>query len=136
MLECAVCLSEFVKNETGRVLPECNHGFHLECIDMWFLSNSTCPLCRAPVQLSSGSDPGYNLPDTIIDVDPVESGLRSNYSCSRMVYSSSSSSLPQLLNCASVNIGTGSKIRVGSDSRVGSKPMGGPVRSLTRFMSI
>ncbi|KAK1356911.1 RING-H2 finger protein ATL2 [Heracleum sosnowskyi] len=137
-LECAVCLSEFEKNETGRVLPECRHGFHLECIDMWFLSNSTCPLCRAPVQLCpvSGSDPGHNMPDTIIDVDPVGSGLRSNYSCSRMVYSSSSSSLPQLLNCASVNSGSGSDTRIGSDSRVRSKPMGGPVRSLTRLMSI
>lgn len=136
ILECAVCLSEFENNETGRVLPECKHAFHLECIDMWFLSNSTCPLCRAPVQLFSGSDPGHNLPEAIVDVDPVESGLRSNYSCNRMVYSSSSSSLPQLMNLASVNIGTGSNIRIGSDSRVGSKPMGARVRSLTRFMSI
>lgn len=104
---------------------------------MWFLSNSTCPLCRAPVQLSPGSDPGHNLPETIIDVDPVEPGLRSDCSGSRMAYSSSSSSLPQLLNCASVNVGSGSKVRVGPDSRAGSKPLsGGSVRTLTRFMSI
>ncbi|CAN4091638.1 unnamed protein product [Withania somnifera] len=49
-LECAVCLSEFEKNENGRVLPKCNHSFHLECIDMWFHSHSTCPLCRSPVE--------------------------------------------------------------------------------------
>ncbi|XP_055818336.1 RING-H2 finger protein ATL2 [Solanum dulcamara] len=49
-LECSVCLSEFEENEKGRVLPKCNHSFHLECIDMWFHSHSTCPLCRSPVE--------------------------------------------------------------------------------------
>ncbi|KAM7277628.1 hypothetical protein ACFE04_004762 [Oxalis oulophora] len=49
-LDCAVCLSEFEENESGRVLPKCNHSFHVECIDMWFHSHSTCPLCRAPVE--------------------------------------------------------------------------------------
>ncbi|KAI3692066.1 hypothetical protein L6452_31875 [Arctium lappa] len=48
--ECAVCLSEFEMGETGRVLPKCKHNFHTECIDMWFHSNSTCPLCRSPVE--------------------------------------------------------------------------------------
>nr|XP_043629011.1 RING-H2 finger protein ATL64 [Erigeron canadensis] len=50
LVECAVCLSEFEDGETGRVLPKCKHGFHTECIDMWFHSHSTCPLCRAPVE--------------------------------------------------------------------------------------
>ncbi|CAJ2653939.1 unnamed protein product [Trifolium pratense] len=49
-VECAVCLSEFEEGETGRVLPKCNHSFHIDCIDMWFHSHSTCPLCRAPVE--------------------------------------------------------------------------------------
>ncbi|XP_020227368.1 RING-H2 finger protein ATL2 [Cajanus cajan] len=48
--ECAVCLSEFEPGEPGRVLPKCNHSFHSECIDMWFHSHDTCPLCRAPVE--------------------------------------------------------------------------------------
>lgn len=48
--ECAVCLSEFEENETGRLLPKCNHSFHTDCIDMWFKSHSTCPLCRSPVE--------------------------------------------------------------------------------------
>ncbi|KAL5537814.1 hypothetical protein UlMin_043595 [Ulmus minor] len=48
--ECAVCLSEFEENEKGRLLPKCNHSFHIECIDMWFHSHSTCPLCRSPVE--------------------------------------------------------------------------------------
>ncbi|XP_021721577.1 RING-H2 finger protein ATL2-like [Chenopodium quinoa] len=48
-LECAVCLSEFEEREKGRLLPKCKHCFHVECIDMWFHSHSTCPLCRSPV---------------------------------------------------------------------------------------
>ncbi|KAK9726829.1 hypothetical protein RND81_05G240000 [Saponaria officinalis] len=45
-LECSVCISEISNGENVRVLPKCSHGFHLECIDMWFMSHSTCPLCR------------------------------------------------------------------------------------------
>lgn len=52
-MECAVCLSEFREGEVGRKLPKCNHSFHIDCIDMWFLSHSTCPLCRAGVQPES-----------------------------------------------------------------------------------
>uniref|UniRef100_A0A0E0L8V8 RING-type E3 ubiquitin transferase n=1 Tax=Oryza punctata TaxID=4537 RepID=A0A0E0L8V8_ORYPU len=56
-LECAVCLSEVADGEKVRLLPKCDHGFHVECIDMWFHSHDTCPLCRAPV----GSDAGGEL---------------------------------------------------------------------------
>lgn len=45
-LECAICLGQFQEDELGRTLPKCNHRFHLECIDMWLYSHSTCPLCR------------------------------------------------------------------------------------------
>ncbi|XP_038895336.1 RING-H2 finger protein ATL3-like [Benincasa hispida] len=48
-LECAVCLSELVEGEKAKLLHDCFHGFHSDCIDMWFQSHSTCPLCRNPV---------------------------------------------------------------------------------------
>ncbi|PON78272.1 43kDa postsynaptic protein [Trema orientale] len=54
-LECAVCLSELVHGEKARLLPKCNHGFHVDCIDMWFQSHSTCPLCRNSVAPESSS---------------------------------------------------------------------------------
>eukprot|EP00249_Psilotum_nudum_P010939 c22861_g1_i1 orf=866-1951(+) len=57
VLECAVCLCEFKENEKGRLLPKCNHNFHIECIDMWFHSHSTCPLCRT-----------HAVPDSIPDI--------------------------------------------------------------------
>ncbi|XP_022137798.1 RING-H2 finger protein ATL2 [Momordica charantia] len=49
-IDCAVCLSEFEENEKGRTLPKCAHSFHIDCIDMWFHSHATCPLCRSPVE--------------------------------------------------------------------------------------
>ncbi|KAM7260815.1 hypothetical protein ACFE04_026290 [Oxalis oulophora] len=52
-LECAVCLSELIDGEKTRLLPKCNHGFHVDCIDMWFKSHSTCPLCRNQVAQES-----------------------------------------------------------------------------------
>ncbi|GAB4853615.1 hypothetical protein Ancab_017806 [Ancistrocladus abbreviatus] len=45
--DCAVCLCEFGPEEKLRLLPKCSHAFHIDCIDTWLLSHSTCPLCRA-----------------------------------------------------------------------------------------
>ncbi|CAL9216104.1 unnamed protein product [Arabidopsis halleri] len=44
--DCAVCLCEFSEHDKLRLLPNCSHAFHIDCIDTWLLSNSTCPLCR------------------------------------------------------------------------------------------
>ncbi|RDY08115.1 RING-H2 finger protein ATL13, partial [Mucuna pruriens] len=45
--DCAVCLCEFEPEDKLRLLPKCSHAFHMDCIDTWLLSHSTCPLCRA-----------------------------------------------------------------------------------------
>ncbi|XP_026450587.1 RING-H2 finger protein ATL78-like [Papaver somniferum] len=44
--ECVICLSEFAQGERIRILPKCNHGFHIKCIGKWLSSHSTCPTCR------------------------------------------------------------------------------------------
>lgn len=44
--ECPICLGEFVDGEKVRILPKCNHGFHVMCIDTWLESHSSCPNCR------------------------------------------------------------------------------------------
>ena len=44
--DCAVCLCEFEDDDRLRLLPKCSHAFHVDCIDTWLLSHSTCPLCR------------------------------------------------------------------------------------------
>lgn len=51
--DCAVCLCEFSEQDKLRLLPVCSHAFHIDCIDTWLLSNSTCPLCRGVI-LSPG----------------------------------------------------------------------------------
>ncbi len=55
--ECAVCLSDFEEEDDLRLLPGCKHVFHKDCIDVWFQSHSTCPLCRASLvpKTSDGS---------------------------------------------------------------------------------
>ncbi|KAI3499777.1 hypothetical protein L1887_35587 [Cichorium endivia] len=44
--ECVICLSEFVPEEHVKILPKCNHGFHVRCINKWLSSHSSCPTCR------------------------------------------------------------------------------------------
>ncbi|KAL6190944.1 hypothetical protein ACLB2K_037338 [Fragaria x ananassa] len=94
VLECAVCLSEFEENETGRVLPKCKHSFHIECIDMWFHSHSTCPLCRCAVEPGPESDnPGdvvLNLCEPEVNEPGSSSGLCSECSGSRSLRQTSS----------------------------------------------
>ena len=34
MEECHICYSQFVDNETLRILP-CSHEFHIQCTDQW-----------------------------------------------------------------------------------------------------
>nr|XP_043625257.1 RING-H2 finger protein ATL54-like [Erigeron canadensis] len=46
---CSVCLSDFQENEALRLLPKCNHAFHISCIDTWLRSHTNCPLCRAGI---------------------------------------------------------------------------------------
>ncbi|KAE8688311.1 RING-H2 finger protein ATL47 [Hibiscus syriacus] len=47
--DCAVCLCEFLEEDKLRLLPLCSHAFHIDCIDTWLMSNSTCPLCRGTI---------------------------------------------------------------------------------------
>ncbi|KAL3515506.1 hypothetical protein ACH5RR_022408 [Cinchona calisaya] len=53
--ECSVCLNEFQDDETLRLLPKCNHAFHIPCIDTWLRSHTNCPNCRAGIVMSSRS---------------------------------------------------------------------------------
>ncbi|XP_010694623.2 RING-H2 finger protein ATL11 [Beta vulgaris subsp. vulgaris] len=48
-VECSVCLSPFEADETLRLLPKCNHVFHLGCLDPWLKDHTSCPLCRMDV---------------------------------------------------------------------------------------
>lgn len=59
--DCSVCLSDFQEDETLRLLPKCNHAFHISCIDTWLRSHTNCPLCRAGIVKNATLD--QNLDD-------------------------------------------------------------------------
>ncbi|KAJ7943611.1 RING-H2 finger protein [Quillaja saponaria] len=66
--DCAICLCEFSEPDKLRLIPLCNHAFHIDCIDTWLLSNSTCPLCRGTLY-----GPGLAIENPILDFeDPRE----------------------------------------------------------------
>jgi hypothetical protein len=49
--DCPICLAEFADGEKLRLMPNCSHSFHVECIDQWLFSHSSCPLCRHSLNL-------------------------------------------------------------------------------------
>ncbi|KAK7289845.1 hypothetical protein RIF29_03815 [Crotalaria pallida] len=50
--ECCICLSHFQDNEKLKVLTECQHVYHSECLDMWLNAHPSCPLCRSSLHVS------------------------------------------------------------------------------------
>ncbi|XP_021769957.1 putative RING-H2 finger protein ATL53 [Chenopodium quinoa] len=83
--DCAVCLAEFEEGDVLRVLPKCNHAFHVPCIDTWLSSHTTCPLCRAPIippdQQNHNHGHDHKAEDTSASLSPtVEEATEDNSS--------------------------------------------------------
>ena len=47
--KCSICQEEFSDGQRLRRIEECEHYFHKSCIDTWFTTHDTCPMCRASV---------------------------------------------------------------------------------------
>ncbi|KAK3019366.1 hypothetical protein RJ639_003946 [Escallonia herrerae] len=90
--ECAICLSDFAPGERVRLLPKCNHGFHVRCIDRWLTSHSSCPTCRhcltetcqkiigCSQASTSQPPPAPSTQESIVRIAPLEpEGLIRNY---------------------------------------------------------
>ncbi|KAG7575134.1 Wall-associated receptor kinase C-terminal [Arabidopsis suecica] len=59
---CPICLSEYVSKETVRCIPECDHCFHSDCIDVWLKIHGSCPLCRnSPSPARSPFSPRFDI---------------------------------------------------------------------------
>lgn len=54
--QCSVCLGDYQAEERLQQIPACGHTFHMDCIDHWLATHSTCPLCRQSL-LVSGKAP-------------------------------------------------------------------------------
>lgn len=52
--ECPICLTEFVEGDEMRVLPQCGHVFHVNCVDTWLGKHSSCPSCRQFLGIAAG----------------------------------------------------------------------------------
>ncbi|PWA59264.1 zinc finger, RING/FYVE/PHD-type [Artemisia annua] len=44
---CSICLVDYKAADVVRLLPECGHLFHRQCIDPWLKVRPTCPVCRS-----------------------------------------------------------------------------------------
>ncbi|TKY71959.1 E3 ubiquitin-protein ligase ATL23 [Spatholobus suberectus] len=58
--ECVICLNEIGTDQLARRVPDCNHGFHLECVNVWLSKHPLYPICRAkldPLLFSSSKKP-------------------------------------------------------------------------------
>ena len=73
---CSICNTQFKINDIIRKINMCNHFFHYECVDKWFQSKSTCPICRININentsISLNSDESknnnqINLQENILD---------------------------------------------------------------------
>ena len=43
---CPICLCEYDEKDILKILPECLHRFHRDCLVQWLNFNDTCPVCR------------------------------------------------------------------------------------------
>ncbi|KIJ17637.1 hypothetical protein PAXINDRAFT_167643 [Paxillus involutus ATCC 200175] len=76
-VECAICLSEFVKGDRVRELP-CHHIFHLDEVDTWLINRKkVCPVCKAdvtqPWHLSVAQKPASAPTDPVESADEASS---------------------------------------------------------------
>ncbi|WP_257281189.1 RING finger domain-containing protein [Endozoicomonas sp. ISHI1] len=43
--DCPICIEAFAGKDV-RVTKPCKHMFHVTCLELWLLENTSCPLCR------------------------------------------------------------------------------------------
>ncbi|PIA55261.1 hypothetical protein AQUCO_00800174v1 [Aquilegia coerulea] len=64
--QCSVCLGDYQAEDRLQQIPVCGHTFHMDCIDHWLATHTTCPLCRLSLvpAAKSDSDPSHNQGET------------------------------------------------------------------------
>lgn len=75
---CSICLNNYSVAELLCRLPDCKHIFHVKCIDGWFQTDTSCPLCRGTLQanLLMSQNRAAQGPDTLSpDLQPSTSNL-------------------------------------------------------------
>jgi len=52
---CSICRDTISSNSVCRKIKNCNHLFHIVCIDQWLERSVKCPLCRGLVSTGTGT---------------------------------------------------------------------------------
>ncbi|GFQ05793.1 RING-H2 finger protein atl7 [Phtheirospermum japonicum] len=75
---CSVCLGEYEAEDKLQQIPGCGHTFHMDCIDLWLSTHTTCPLCRQSLLLASTNkvppDDAHLHTDNTLTTFDVENG--------------------------------------------------------------
>ncbi|XP_044511102.1 RING-H2 finger protein ATL7-like isoform X2 [Mangifera indica] len=61
-IQCSVCLADYLAEDKLQQIPACGHAFHMDCIDHWLATHTTCPLCR--LSLIPSAKAPIESPDT------------------------------------------------------------------------
>tara|TARA_B100000123_G_C25716448_1_gene422381 strand:- start:92 stop:907 length:816 start_codon:yes stop_codon:yes gene_type:complete len=54
--KCCICRETLNDTDIIRKINNCDHVFHLNCIDTWLSSNTMCPICRCDLRDQSNSN--------------------------------------------------------------------------------
>lgn len=71
---CSVCLGDYQADDRLQQIPGCGHTFHIDCIDLWLTTHTTCPLCRKSL-LASTKPPDTSDAETNATTCNAESRL-------------------------------------------------------------
>ena len=64
---CNICLEEFKQGDEMRMLNDCCHTYHKDCIDQWLSRVASCPICKKELTHShpqERTNPSSTLPAT------------------------------------------------------------------------
>mmetsp|Transcript_14430 Transcript_14430/g.17149 ORF Transcript_14430/g.17149 Transcript_14430/m.17149 type:complete len:598 (+) Transcript_14430:94-1887(+) len=50
---CAICINDMEDHEMVKLLPNCQHCYHGDCLDEWLRRSTLCPLCKQEVMPTS-----------------------------------------------------------------------------------
>lgn len=58
---CSICIEDYEDSEMLRMMPQCRHYFHKDCVDAWLKVKTSCPICRnSLVEVRNNDDTSLN----------------------------------------------------------------------------
>lgn len=63
--QCSVCLGDYQAEDKLQQIPACGHTFHMDCIDQWLTTHTTCPLCRLSLVPKSTPSRSHHSEDPV-----------------------------------------------------------------------